>query len=110
MNRSLVSACSSKPHCGTCSSPFFFFEAEGFRLEGFDGQNQVLKSMDPLLDFGGPSAGIENFGCGTRGKLVVELCRHISAEHRGNCVHDFEQSWPVIFLSCLPCLPQYHLI
>ncbi|CAE7728017.1 P65-C [Symbiodinium necroappetens] len=28
-------------------------QAEGFRLEGFDGQNPVLISMDPLLDFGG---------------------------------------------------------
>ncbi|CAJ1356808.1 unnamed protein product [Effrenium voratum] len=27
--------------------------AEGFRLEGFDGQPEVLKSMDPLLDVGG---------------------------------------------------------
>ena len=28
-------------------------EAEGFRLEGFDGQTPVLLSMDPLLDLGG---------------------------------------------------------
>lgn len=27
--------------------------AEGFRLEGFDGLTPVLKSMDPLMDFGG---------------------------------------------------------
>eukprot|EP00434_Breviolum_minutum_P011502 symbB.v1.2.010141.t1/scaffold618.1/size180184/18 len=28
-------------------------QAEGFRLEGFDGQTPVLLSMDPLLDLGG---------------------------------------------------------
>ncbi|CAK9013721.1 unnamed protein product [Durusdinium trenchii] len=28
-------------------------QAEGFRLEGFDGQTPVLLSMDPLLDIGG---------------------------------------------------------
>ena len=28
-------------------------KAEGFRLEGFDGQTPVLLSMDPLLDIGG---------------------------------------------------------
>lgn len=28
-------------------------QAEGFRLEGFDGQPPAIQSMDPLLDFGG---------------------------------------------------------
>jgi len=30
--------------------------AQGFRLEGFDGEPSVLTSMDPLLDFGGSGA------------------------------------------------------
>jgi len=52
-------------------------QAEGFRLEGFDGETPGLLSMDPLLDFGGEDA----YSASTRKKAKrIALQRMPAAE------------------------------
>ena len=55
LNKGPASRLSPVPSYGSLGrvSELPWLQAEGFRLEGFDGQNPVLVSMDPLLDFGG---------------------------------------------------------
>jgi len=62
--------------------------AEGFRLEGFDGQPPALQSMDPLLDFGGV-AGIGGKAVGKKAKRLMmqrmpatEIFAHLMDVHQ----------------------------